>query len=209
MRRSCGSSQFQSRVGPTRFERRPTILKRRESWWADAPLVPPYILATSNRTEQWEAGGRFFILAKAKSIWSTRRWNVSPLTTLPGILPAGRGYFSNRACSVSEFFKGWRRKAGLVTLAVACLLTVGWMRSLMRIDEIVLASHGDEGFLISSHDQGLWLVRYIWFGRGHIYDQSIQFVPDWLLILPLTLLSAWLILWEPRPAKSAKESSRA
>ena len=28
-------------------------------------------------------------------------------------------------------------------------------------------------------------------------------------VLPLTLLSAWLLLIKPRPAKSAKESSRA
>jgi hypothetical protein len=28
-----------------------------------------------------------------------------------------------------EFFQGWRRKVGVITLLSACVLTVGWMRS--------------------------------------------------------------------------------
>ena len=29
-----------------------------------------------------------------------------------------------------EFFRGWRRKVGVVTLAMACVFMVGWVRSL-------------------------------------------------------------------------------
>ncbi len=42
-----GHRLFQGRVGPARFERRPTIRKRREllvGRRGEAPLVPPYIL---------------------------------------------------------------------------------------------------------------------------------------------------------------------
>ena len=42
-----GSSQFQSRVGQARFERRPTMKNLRElivGLRGEAPLVPPYIL---------------------------------------------------------------------------------------------------------------------------------------------------------------------
>ena len=42
-------------------------------------------------------------------------------------------------------------------------------------------------------------------------DEEIQWLvaPYSSLVLPLTLLSAWLLLIKPRSAKSAKESSRA
>ena len=39
-----------------------------------------------------------------------------------------------------EFFKGWRRKAGCVTLVMACMLMAGWVRSLIIRDEITV--HG-------------------------------------------------------------------
>lgn len=29
-----------------------------------------------------------------------------------------------------EFFRGWRRKVGCVTLVMACVLTTGWVRSI-------------------------------------------------------------------------------
>ena len=36
-----------------------------------------------------------------------------------------------------EFFRGWRRKTGLATLAMACVLTVLWMRSHLVQDELL------------------------------------------------------------------------
>ena len=47
-----GSSQFQSRAGQARFERRPTLTNLRElmvSRRGEAPLVPPYILCNFKR----------------------------------------------------------------------------------------------------------------------------------------------------------------
>jgi hypothetical protein len=39
---------------------------------------------------------------------------------------------------MGEFFHGWRRKAGCVSLAIACLLTIGWVRSHVKDDVIVV-----------------------------------------------------------------------
>ena len=44
---------------------------------------------------------------------------------------------------MGEFFKGWRRKAGLVTLVVAMLLTVGMLRSFVIQDEYWTILAGD------------------------------------------------------------------
>jgi hypothetical protein len=38
---------------------------------------------------------------------------------------------------VGDFFKGWRRKTGLVTLAMACVLTVAWMRNYANRNQVV------------------------------------------------------------------------
>ena len=122
-----------------------------------------------------------------------------------------RGSFvgKNRACSVGEFFKGWRRKAGLVTLAMACVLAVAWMRSYVIEDRIVLSTTpGASGQhapgaanMIASRQGKLWL--YHWMAAG--LEEFA--VPYWSLVLPLTLLSAWLILAKPRKAKAATGST--
>ena len=44
---------------------------------------------------------------------------------------------------MSEFFRPWRRKIGCVTLLLACLFAVGWVRSLSQCDEL--------NFTIPSH----------------------------------------------------------
>lgn len=41
-----------------------------------------------------------------------------------------------------EFFRGWRRKAGCLLLAVACLVAVMWFRSLKASDQISLGRSG-------------------------------------------------------------------
>ena len=121
-----------------------------------------------------------------------------------------------------EFFQGWRRKAGLATLAMACLLTVAWMRSFVIGDRLQVASH----FLISAGGGVEWQFDrtgdlidwtsapvdpdgiFFLFRMGSQIRRTI-YLSYWSLVLPLTLLSAWLLLIKPRPAKSAKESSHA
>ena len=42
---------------------------------------------------------------------------------------------------MSEFFKGWRRKLGLFTLVMACVLTGIWLRSLVHRTEISVSKN--------------------------------------------------------------------
>ena len=105
---------------------------------------------------------------------------------------------------MGEFFRGWRRKAGLATLAMALLLMAGWMRSYMN-QEYVYVHRTPSHYKIISYDGRLRWVR----DEMSYRQYELWSVPYWSLVLPLTLLSAWLILIKPRPAKSAKESNRA
>ena len=149
---------------------------------------------------------------------------------------------------MGEFFKGWRRKAGLVTLAMACALMVGWVRSSVVCDQLFIPLRAS-GLWTASVKGQLGCVRHTdwhepiewysadtsvfpditifdeihhldsatsqWshfgfrFGAGRIPTptggaiqqwDSFQFcyIPYWSLVLPLTLLSAWLILGKRR-----------
>jgi hypothetical protein len=58
---------------------------------------------------------------------------------------------------------------------------------------------------------GCGVIPILTMGGEVVYGTRFTFciIPYCLLVLPLALLSAWLLLIKPRPAKSAKESSRA
>ena len=132
---------------------------------------------------------------------------------------------------MGEFFKGWRRKAGLVTLVMACLLMVAWMRSYGRYDEVRFSLHSissDGGALlwgrhvpatgrrhILDTSENAHVAAFVWYrdwggfrSEHRIFTQPNVFsehnswtIPYWSLVLPLTLLSAWLILVTPRNEK--------
>ena len=153
-----------------------------------------------------------------------------------------------------EFFQGWRRKAGLGTLVMACVLTGAWMRSLVAEDELMVLTNkrsqhrvvivsGGIHWEVSPPSSGLndrfpqfgWFSRdyqsptkvenmlaepadYEWvvnlcgffFGAGRYeYRNPAREVARWvlvshsLLVLPLTLLSAWLILGKHRKSSPA------
>ena len=154
-----------------------------------------------------------------------------------------------------EFFRGWRRKAGLAALATALLLMTGWMRSYIIRDAILIRYPGAHHFVLSTSGGIGWLNyaqsqsepkyltqwrstktpgavtadhlgglevarRWEWCGfsvgsaaypphSSRPAQLEIWIAPYWPLVLPLTLLSAWLLLIKPGPAKSAKESSHA
>jgi hypothetical protein len=153
---------------------------------------------------------------------------------------------------MGEFFKGWRRKAGLVALALACALMALCVRSCMLCDELSFRAFGDRHYVISQSSRLLFgtdrkstvwgSVRHSVVRIAHMRDTDMPFddsylesrwrykwvgvewgfyevkefklyglpknlywcrVPYWSLILPMTLLSAWLILAKPRKAKGA------
>ena len=144
-----------------------------------------------------------------------------------------------------EFFKGWRRKVGVVTLAMACAFMGAWLRSLIMRDEITV--HGNprhtgvsmDGFVTWSRfapdatkTEVTWTAKQItptlrnecrrrgtydwkwecggflfgtittqtlWWSRGMTFTTTEHYwqVPYWSLSIPLTLISACLILWKP------------
>jgi hypothetical protein len=153
-----------------------------------------------------------------------------------------------------EFFRGWRRKVGVGTLVMACLLMGIWIRCPLNIDSIEIEI-GSSIVTLASNQHGVWFVKsdlpdsqyypsrlrgrsngFTLPGRrrafsddpfGHLRDWdweshsrsvwhgfhfaryckknpingmhlSFSIVPHWTIILPLTLLSAYLILWKPR-----------
>ncbi len=151
---------------------------------------------------------------------------------------------------MGEFFKGWRRKAGLVTLAIGCLLAVAWMRSYMTKDEVAIPALGRQHVIFSTEGALFWMAweekspRFRWMsqpipaaGPHDVYTRDLPFsillgdtitalrivldekdrlldesdlsppafsrwgIRHWLLVIPLTLLSAWLILVKARNEK--------
>ena len=150
---------------------------------------------------------------------------------------------------MGQFFRGWRRKAGVVTLLMACVFMTGWVRSFGFHDEVSfntteltdsLSSHlgclywmrvrlhrsDNLPFLKRFHwqnarlqalqvwkeeDAGLhWKWHFLGIGvrnlsrsNGEPY-YSFFVITYWSIVLPLTLLSAILLLSKPRKSTPSK-----
>lgn len=152
---------------------------------------------------------------------------------------------------MGEFFRGWRRKAGLVTLAMATLFLMLWFRSHLIADFITTGTSNDShhgvssagGYVVWTRNRSDSLLghpaRLSWLSRTH--QRSILTLPEdfqisaqrtffgaefttmrreaitasfWKVsylwfILPLTLLSACLILGKTRKATAATPNHRS
>ena len=119
-----------------------------------------------------------------------------------------------------EFFDGWRRKAGCVSLVMACALMLAWARSTVVADAMTLGFLSQTHVVLSDGGNVLWwnrgrepLMPYWDSGMvrgktmkdnyelktGHLLPVNYAWsVPFWAIVWPLTLLSAYLILWKPR-----------
>jgi hypothetical protein len=158
---------------------------------------------------------------------------------------------------MGEYFRGWRRKIGVVTLSMACVVMVSWVRSLVRHD-LVMIPWGNDTFCVESAcgviefarlttrdnkskpkwfsneitpTHWRWLDndgipravdhlgelaeneidwRWDWggfhFGAGHsINDREEDYMfPYWSIVVPLTLLSAFLLLSMPGKSTQIK-----
>jgi hypothetical protein len=128
-----------------------------------------------------------------------------------------------------EFFKGWRRKAGCVTLVMALALGGLWVRSFSDYDFFLFPVLGRQNLCSTSAGRVTWwsipitdptevewrhgsamagthgaIGFYLMTSTdGMDSDQRAQLrlwtAPHSFLVVPLTLLSAYLILWKPRP----------
>ena len=163
-----------------------------------------------------------------------------------------------------EFFKGWRRKIGVVTMVLACVFAVGWVRSLAFEDELILhttesinrrrltfqryhaiSGSGMFGLItehigigsVTEHSSEINAIRsrlelemfnwtatpgastmYPWLWGDLSRKTSVygNYQTNWqsghwetcdvisyqFVVLPLTLLSAWLLLSKPRKPKA-------
>lgn len=152
--------------------------------------------------------------------------------------------------TMQDFFNGWRRKAGMATLGLACILTCGWLRSFYASDWILFPTGdgtGGSGHLLLSAEgsffcglnvypysnirwksihwqsdqadeylptleamEPTWYLHSCGFNVGraellfppdfHVEVDVFCLMPYWSIVLPLTLLSAWLLLSKPQKA---------
>jgi len=156
---------------------------------------------------------------------------------------------------MGDFFCGWRRKIGVVTLVMACAFAAGWLRSLNTQDSYsvpissigcpsVHSSRARLGFgneypriipplglevatgwvslplgddmsndVIPRMLEDDWIGAWKW-SCGEFHFLTSRFdnengraavvrwyvFPYWSIVIPLTLLSAWLLLSKPRKA---------
>lgn len=125
-----------------------------------------------------------------------------------------------------NIFHGWRRKAGLVTLVIAVVLLVEWMRSLIAVDVVRFCilnrnyrlESRDVGVLFTSWDVPIYhRPQTLSFDSFNIEEPSdlaediailyrltrndrpnIRIIPYWHFVLAPTLISAYLLLWKHR-----------
>ena len=118
-----------------------------------------------------------------------------------------------------NFFHGWRRKAGVVTLVMALTVYAAWMRSRNIIDTMSFRVGSRQHEITSLYQRINWWSWQIedesypvgWRTEpADPYDHVVNHRTDFrtytaywetLYIFPalvLTLLSAYLILWKPR-----------
>jgi hypothetical protein len=117
---------------------------------------------------------------------------------------------SSERAPVREFFKDRRRMDGCTLLLLACVFMSGWVRSLVLKDEFVIGGEGpDATSLVRSQDQAIRFVYRVWSRTTGVHEEEMYYVPHVAIVLPLTLVSGYLLLIKPRAAKSAKESNRA
>lgn len=130
-----------------------------------------------------------------------------------------RGDDSPEESLMSHFFKGWRRKAGCAALVLACGLMIANVRSYM-ISDCLFFPIGDELGAITSLRGGLdfktlkvsrerlggrllhWTAQPVLknMRRNPLFDHTVSYLT---LVVPATLVSAYLCLWKPRKREKA------
>jgi len=111
---------------------------------------------------------------------------------------------------MGEFFKGWRRKTGIVTLVMALLSGSLWMRSYRWGEYIacpVARIDSEEGSISFSRSNGelVWGTFAVSPGRGLSKHFDIE-SPYSCITTPLIFLSAYLLLVKPRPKKPTEST---
>lgn len=132
---------------------------------------------------------------------------------------------------MSEFFQPFRRKLGMLVLVVTCVFMAAWIRSQTTIDVIGRAPgrvlSWDGSILVEAGPFDWlsldWQTYHDWEGIDAIFERYPFFKWEWrfcgirksnhdppywvlpygYIVIPLTLLSAWLLLSKPRPGRGS------
>ena len=97
---------------------------------------------------------------------------------------------------MSEVFRGWRWKIGVVTLVMACGFMAEWVRSYSGLDLIAVGPRE-----IKSLDGA---VRFSFYDPAQYRMTELLAIPYWSIVIPLTALSAFLLLSMPRQSTTTK-----
>ena len=126
---------------------------------------------------------------------------------------------------MGDYFQPLRRKIGVVTLLVACVFAALWIRGFAISDEFNSTSWTRNSRGIS-FENGPSFVYHLNRSSGqserHVVDHNsmrvqiiaetwimeIFNVPQWSIAIPLTILSAWLLLSRQRLTKPTAISER-
>lgn len=92
---------------------------------------------------------------------------------------------------------------GLTVLAVASAFMAGWFRSRFVQDDFLIEARGDESYHLRSQKGVIHWVYRVWSINGPRYEEELASLPYWTIILPLTLLAAYLLLKSPTNDKPA------
>jgi hypothetical protein len=118
-----------------------------------------------------------------------------------------------------NFFQDWRRRIGCIALMMACVFATGWVRSLIAFDVIKIPIVGERYFHWYSGDgkfcgdvvsDSAQLTAPTWEMRAiGASVPATSWAPSsmpiyfyyWSKVIPLTLLSLYLLLFKQRPVK--------
>ena len=107
------------------------------------------------------------------------------------------------------YFHGPQRRDGLVMLVLATAFMCGWLRSRMIQDDFLVQCVGDESHHLRSHDDAIYGVYRVWTKRGPFREEELFSIPYWCIVVPITVVSAYLLLSKPpqaKPVNSAEPS---
>jgi hypothetical protein len=101
-----------------------------------------------------------------------------------------------------KFSYGWRRQAGRFAFALTCVLVVAWFLTARRVRWIEVELFGKKYGIWSGFHKIAWQTYSMPMppsGRpsGPPPDMYGLSVPYLILVIPLALLSAWLLLSKP------------
>ena len=148
---------------------------------------------------------------------------------------------------MGDFFHGWRRKTGIVTLLMACVFMAGWVATMnvLWLFEFPSGKHTFEQWAIFNGDVTRWMMNtesgptqlmplsftrywmevrrnapaedsesgliyhWQWYGFGvghsvHADEDTFWNIRFRSIIIPLTLLSAYLLLTKSCPTNQRK-----